>query len=162
MTYCSSKPQALLFNHSQLQNLTLKNLALYPSNFTTTAPSDTIIYWGNVNLQESGSIGERVWQFQGSGITNQNSTTITFIIKTRYNIVFEGPLSGWLTTSSNANPINAYDAIEVSYASQQDETIFFINIRQDQPLQTFSYSVSQKDSGNNNCNNAQRLLCAVI
>jgi hypothetical protein len=59
-------------------------------------------------------------------------------VATRYNIQFEGPLSGWLTTSSNANVINAYEnAIDISYTSKQDETIFTIYLRQNQPLQTF-------------------------
>jgi hypothetical protein len=62
-----SKSQALLFTHSQLQNLSLKNLALYPSTFSTTAPLDTTIYWANVNFQEFGDANERVWQFMGSG-----------------------------------------------------------------------------------------------
>jgi hypothetical protein len=66
------KTTSVLFNHSQLRDMTLKNLSQYPYNLSTTASSDTTIYWANVNFQEFGAANERVWQFQGSGITNQN------------------------------------------------------------------------------------------
>jgi hypothetical protein len=147
MTFCVSNQQELLYNHSQLHDLTLKNLALYPSNFSTSASSDTTIYWANVNFQEFGFANQRVWQFNVSGITNQNTTMITFIIATRYNIRFEGSLSGWLTTSSNENAINANDdLIEISYSNEPNKTIFTIYIRQDEPLQTFSFNVFQRDN----------------
>jgi hypothetical protein len=121
--------------------LTLKNLALYPSNFKTTAPSDTTIYWANVNFQEFGFANQRVWQFNAAGITNQNSTTIT----TPYNISFEGPLSDWLTTSLDGNVINASDAMKISAILDQDKTIFDIFITRDEPLGIFSFSLLQKD-----------------
>jgi hypothetical protein len=138
-------PQTALYNHSQLQDLKLKNLAIYPSDFTTTASSDTTIYWANVNFQEFGVTNQRVWQFNVSGITNQDSTTISFVIATPYNIKFEKPLSGWFTTSSNKNAINAYNVMKISSTSNSDYTTFNIYIKQDEPLQTFSFDIFQRD-----------------
>jgi hypothetical protein len=55
-----------------------------------------------------------------------------------------------LTTSSYKNAINAYEnAIDISHTLQQDETIFTIHLRQNQPLQTFSFNVFQKDTSCN-------------
>jgi hypothetical protein len=58
---CSvQQPQTALFNHSQLKDLTLKNLAIYPSNYTTQGVS---LNWANVNFQPIGDTKKRVWQF---------------------------------------------------------------------------------------------------
>jgi hypothetical protein len=138
--------QDTLYNHSQLQNMTFKNLAIFPSYFSTSASTDTIIYWANVNFQEFGVANKRIWQFNASGIANQNFTKITFIIATRYNISLEGPLSGWLTSSSNV--INAYDVMKISSISDPDKTIINVYISQAEPLQVFSFSIFQKDDGN--------------
>ena len=60
-------PPAVLYNNSQLKNLKLKNLALYPSDFTTEASQDATLNWANLNFQPIGEPNKRVWQLQGSG-----------------------------------------------------------------------------------------------
>lgn len=74
-----------------MNHLTLKNLAIFPSYFSTTTSLDTTIQWANVNFQEFGIKNERVWQFNGSGFKNSPFTTITYTIATPYDIGFEGP-----------------------------------------------------------------------
>jgi hypothetical protein len=48
----------LLFIHSQLQDLQLKNFAIYPSDYSIL--SDTTIYWANINFQP---IGDRANEY---------------------------------------------------------------------------------------------------
>lgn len=54
-------------------------------------------------------------------------------------------------TTSYKNAINASDIINISYSLQQDKTIFDINIRLDEPLQTFSFTFFQKDGFKSDC-----------
>jgi hypothetical protein len=54
-------PQTALYNHSQLQDLQLKNLAIYPSNYTTQTSQSVSLNWANVNFQPIAESGKRVW-----------------------------------------------------------------------------------------------------
>jgi hypothetical protein len=141
--FCSVQPpQTALFNHSMLKDLTLKNLAIYPSNYTTQGVS---LNWANVNFQPIGDTGKRVWQFQGSGTTNGNDAEIIFITSTPYNISFEGPVSGIITTSSSSEALNAYQITSIQSSTGNNQTIIKINIRADKPLSNFGFNIMQKD-----------------
>ena len=59
---CGLQPPAVLYNNSQLKNLTLKNLAIYPSNFTTEASQGATLNWANLNFQPIGEPNKRVWR----------------------------------------------------------------------------------------------------
>jgi hypothetical protein len=139
-------PQTTLFNHSQLQDLKLKNLAIYPSNFTTQGVS---LNWANVNFQPIAESGKRVWQFQGSGTTDGNNAEIIFITGTPYNIKFEGPVSGIITSSSSSEALNAYQITSIQSSTGNNQTIIKISIHADKPLSNFGFNIMQKD---NQCN----------
>jgi len=60
---------------------------------TTTDPSSaatTSLSWANVHFEVIGQTGKRVWNFQGSGISNAQNLLITYTTDTPYNIKFEG------------------------------------------------------------------------
>ena len=141
---CGLQPPAVLYNNSQLKNLKLKNLAIYPSDFTTSSSNGTL-NWANVNFQPIGEPNERVWQLQGSGYTNQKSVQITYTIATPFNILFEGPLSGTATSSSVQNALNAYEVATASSTTGDFQTVISLTLTFDQPLLNFGYSVFIKD-----------------
>jgi hypothetical protein len=138
-------PQTALYNHSQLRDLKLKNLAIYPSNFTTQTSNGVSLNWTNVNFQPIAESGKRVWQFQGSGTTNGNDAEIVFITSTPYNISFEGPVSGIITTSSSSEALNAYQITSIQSSTGNNQTIVKINIHADKPLSNFGFNIMQKD-----------------
>lgn len=96
---CTNFVQQQLFNNSQLNNLELKNLALFPSNFTVSVSSG-ILNWANINFQEFDK-NERIWELSGSGFNNQNYVFITYIIETPFIINFNTEISGYLTIGSS-------------------------------------------------------------
>jgi hypothetical protein len=128
--------------------LTLQNLAIYPSDFTTQG---VYLNWANVNFQPIGNTGKRVWQFQGSGTTDGNTAEINFITGTPYNISFEGPLSGIITTSSSSNDLNAYQITSIQSSTGNNQTIIKINIHADKPLLNFGFNVMLKDNLGADC-----------
>jgi len=143
---CGLQPPAVLWNNSQLKNLTFKNLALYPSDFTTEASQGATLNWANLNFQPIGEPNERVWQLQGSGYTNQKSVDITYTTATPYNIGFEGPVSGTITSSSVPNALNAYQVASVESSTGGSQTVIRLTLTSDQPLLNFGYSVLIKDN----------------
>jgi len=89
-------------------------IPIYPLILTTTDSSfSTTFFFMNEPMLifkalERETMGNRVWQFQGSGFADENDVEITFIILIPYSISFETPLSGIITTSSMSYALNAY------------------------------------------------------
>ena len=123
-----------------LENIKLKNVSLYPSNFTTRPAS---LFWANLNFQVIDEPEKRVWQFQGSGYTDQNSVEIVYTTKTPYRIVFEGSTSGTITTDEEV--IDASQIVATSSSTGDDQTIIKIYIKNTKPLGNFGYNIFQKD-----------------
>ena len=144
---CNLQPPQYLYNNSQLKNLKLKNLAIYPSDFRTQPSDGATLYWDNLNFQPIGTTGERVWQFQGCGFTDLNQVQITYITSTPYNINFEGPISGVVTSSAGPLVLNAADVASVASSTGDYQTIIRIVIKTAEPLKNFGFSIFQKDHG---------------
>jgi len=144
---CGLQPPALLFDNSQLKNLKLKNLAIYPSDFTTEASVGAVLSWANINFQPTGTEEKRVWQFQGAGYTDQKSVVITYTVDTPFNIGFEQPPSGVITTSELPDALNAFQVATITTRSIENKTIATITITAENPLRYFGYSILKSDHG---------------
>jgi len=110
MTYlCVSRPGKAAFDHLELKNLQLQNLALYPSHCTVAIQDGGVLDWANVDFVSIGAAGERTWQFKGSGYTDQKSVKIVFTITTIKIIGFCGSCNSGVVASSNADFV--YDSV---------------------------------------------------
>jgi hypothetical protein len=127
--FLSTPQTTALWNHSQLQNLLLKNLAIYPSDFTTSISDGSTLYWSNINFMPIGDPGYRVWEFSGSGYSYSKSVEINYVIASSYSIGFEGPVSGTITTE-NGGVLNEANSIIQNYL-KNNEIIISILIRSD-------------------------------
>jgi len=151
----------LLFNHSPLQNLELKNLDLYPTNFSATI-SDGTLEWSNVNFQSTGTQGSRTWQFRGSGFSGSKSATITYSVETNEKFYYDAnaPISGTLTTSQSPYAIALSKSNTNFYYSRNVEYfIIFIAITLESPLGYFDYNLFQADSRCTGCFFELSLCC---
>lgn len=145
MTFCD-KPPTQIFNHSEITNLKLKNIDIFPSGFTTTTSQGVELYWSNINFQPIGDAGKRVWQLQGSGYANQNMIEINYITLTPYTIGFEGVVSGVITSSTFQQSLNASDYTIMNHSSENNSTIIKMVILTEAPLLEFGYSIFINDS----------------
>jgi len=132
-----------LFDNSGLSDLSLKNLALFPSSYRASVSSGSL-NWANLNFQEFGQINERVWELNGSGANNENYVFITYIIDTGYDIHFSGSISGWLTTDSLTYALNSTNS-EITYKNEQNTTILTISLSCLNSLGNYSYHLLFKD-----------------
>jgi len=145
---------------SILASLSLDNLAIFPSQYSTSISSSlpfpidsssSILFWANVDFQVIGQSQHRVWQFQGSGYSDSMHVTILYTVSDHYNIFFEGRLTGTLTSSSQPETLNASSFITTTNTTSKNETIFTIIIDTtiiNKPLKEFSYNIFKNDSGN--------------
>jgi len=133
-----------LYNHSQINTLALKNVNIYPSNYTTLASRGTTLFWGNLNFQFIVD-QKRVWQFQGSGFTDQNQVEIIYIINSPYHIKFEDTVSGTVSSSNDQKENIANDRATLISITENDKEIVKISIQCDQPLYYFAYDINKKD-----------------
>jgi len=136
--------QTANFNHSQLENIKLKNLALSPSNYTSIISENATINWANVDFQPINHPNRRVWQFRGSAYSDQNNVDIFFIISTSYDIQFEGPVSGTITSSVQSNAASGYETIAME-SSGSNQTIIRLQIKSKEPLDQFGFDLYIKD-----------------
>jgi len=133
------------FDHSGLSRLKLDNLAIYPSDYTTTASNGVVIDWANIDFQTIGNPGRRVWQMQGSGYTSSAAFSITYTVATPYTIGFEGPASGTISTESSG-VLNANTTTRLQSGSGDNSTTITINFRLKEGNQRFGYAVLKNDS----------------
>jgi hypothetical protein len=102
----------------------------------------------------------------GSGITDDNDAEIIFITSTPYNISFEGPVSGIITTSSSSEALNAYQITSMQSSTGNNQSIVKINIHADKPLSNFGFNIMQKDgscvSNNNNTCSVKNGICYCL
>jgi len=148
---------------SIISSLILQNLAIYPSQYSTSIlstllDSSNILFWANVNFQVIGQINERVLQFQGSGYSNSNVITIIYTTTTPYNIAFEGKVSGTITISTNQEALNAYPFTTITSTTGKGVTIVTIQIKAPEKsiLHNFSYTLFRK------CNQASNTTTRKI
>jgi len=153
---------------SVLSSLSLQNIAIFPSSYSTSisplvlkttdssAITTTSLSWANVNFQVIGQTGKRVWQFQGSGVSNAQSLLITYTTDTPYNIGFEGVVSGTVTTSNHTFAINAYPFVTMRSTTGSGKTIVTIEMKAPHgEWGTFSYNIFKNDSNiSSSCGNA--------
>jgi len=146
---------------SILSSLSLQNIAIFPSSYSTfisasisplvlttdsSATTTTSLSWANVNFQVVGQTGKRVWQFQGSGVSNSQNLSITYTTDTPYNIKFEGVVSGTVTTSNHTFAINAYPFVTMTSTTGSGKTIVTIEMKAPHgEWGTFSYNIFQND-----------------
>ena len=139
----------LLFNHSPLEDLELKNLDLYPTNFSASI-SDGTLEWSNVNFQSEGPRGSRVWQFRGSGFSGNKSVAITYSVETTEQFQFDAnaTLSGILTTSKTPYAITLSESnTNFSYSRNNQLIIIIFKITVDSALEYFDYNLFKSDEG---------------
>jgi len=144
---------------SILSSLSLQNIAIFPSSYSasisplvltktdSSSVATTSLSWANVNFQVIGQTGKRVWQFQGSGVSNAQTLLITYTTDTPYNIGFEGVVSGTVTTSNHTFAINAYPFVKVNSRTGGGKTIVTIEMKASHgEWGTFSYNIFQNDT----------------
>jgi hypothetical protein len=142
--FLSTPQTTALWNHSQLQNLLLKNVAIYPSDFKSTISDGSTLYWSNINFMPIGDLGYRVWEFQGSGYSESSNVEISYAIASSYLIGFEGPVSGTITTE-NGGVLNGASTIIQNY-QENNQIIISILIRSNQPLKNFGFTLFKNDN----------------
>jgi hypothetical protein len=125
-----------------MKNIKLKNVAIYPSEYSVeiNAGGGSQLYWGNVNFQEFGSSGERIWNFQGSGFGS--NIEITYTITSPYNISFTGRTSGIINTLDSSNLVAWYS----ESSNRQIVLRFQFTL---ETAQNFGYNFFVKDSNSN-------------
>ncbi|NBP16347.1 hypothetical protein EBU95_18505, partial [bacterium] len=107
-----------------------------------------------MNFQVIGQTGKRVWQFQGSGVSNAQGLLITYTTDTPYNIGFEGVVSGTVTTttSNHTFAINAYPFVKVNSRTGGGKTIVTIEMKAPHgEWGTFSYNIFKNDTPSSTC-----------
>jgi len=137
------KNQIILFDHSQLKNLSLKNLAIYPGSFMTD--STTTLDWSNLDFEAIGVEGSRVWNLKGAGSSESNTTTITYTVAVSFGINFYTRASGVLTSGNQNQALNVQDHLQ--YRISQEGGVIVINMTIEAPsvLEQFFYDVYIKD-----------------
>jgi len=145
-----------------ISSLQLQNLAIYPSSYTVDS-SHTMLHWANVNFQVIGVNRKRVWNFNGSGLTIDNSSspiiTVTYSIPRNFDISFEGNVSGTVQMSIFETSLNAFLITKYeSTLTKTDITIVltfdFSKLKMEQGTsddirnkKEWSYDIFIKDSG---------------
>jgi len=138
-----------MFNHSETVNLEKKNIDIFPSKYTTSASSG-ILNWAKINFQYVSS-QKRVWQFKGSGFTDQNSVEIIYTTATPYKIFSDAPPSGIVTSSTLQNSRNAYNVAVLSSSSGGNATTIKIKITlSNSSLQDYEYDIFINDAYDSN------------
>jgi len=133
---------------SILSSLILDNLAIYSSVYSTSIQSDSsssILSWANLNSQAIQELEgtRRVWQFQGSGYSNSKVVTITYSFTSKYNLFFQGQVSGTLSSSSQSTTINASTSATIKGTTNRG-TVFVtltLKIANTAGWQYFSYNI---------------------
>jgi hypothetical protein len=126
-----------LYEHSQLKQLELLNLAIYPSDFFTSIDGGTLD-WANIDFIRSQVEGKRIWHFQGQASTvDKIFVKIQYTIITTFNISFNGDVSG------TVNTLNASKYVTYQYTKKKNKTI--INLYFTVNKQPFAYDLYIKD-----------------